>query len=230
MGLFGLFGKKAARAEAPQAEPEPAYLEDYAGMQAEVTDLEGRSLFTAKLLGVEEDHGSLHLLGDAAFYRDTEEPLPVRLRGYSGRKSKAAYLEGEIHPTEDTKIWRVEKLTLSRLENDRSYFRMDVAMDAALIPVGRPGASEEPCRLVDLSIGGVRIASPRQFQTGERLLISVALTPSGPPSTILCQILRVVGQETDYEYGCRFLELNKADEDRIVQIIFDLQRKRSGRI
>lgn len=230
MGLFGLFGKKAAKAERPQAEPEPAYLEDYAGMQAEVTDLEGRSLFAAKLLGVEEDHGSLHLLGDAAFYRDTEEPLPVRLRGYSDRRSKAAYLEGEIRPTEDTGIWRVEKLTLSKLENDRSYFRMDVAMDASLTPVGRPGAAAEPCQLVDLSIGGVRIASPHQFQTGERLLISVTLTPDGPPSTMLCQILRVVGQEADYEYGCRFLELNEADEDRIVQIIFDLQRKRSGRI
>lgn len=229
MGLFGLFGKKT-RAEAAPAEPEPAYLEDYAGMQAEVTDLEGRPLFTAKLLGVEEDHGNLHLLGDAAFYRDTEEPLPVRLRGYSGRRSKAAYLEGEIRPSEDTGIWRVEKLTLSKLENDRSYFRMDVAMDAALTPVGRPGAAEEPCRLVDLSIGGVRIASPHQFQTGERLLISAVLTPGGPPSTMLCQILRVVGQEADYEYGCRFLELNEADEDRIVQIIFDLQRKRSGRI
>lgn len=229
MGLFGLFGKKT-RAEAAPAEPEPAYLEDYAGMQAEVTDLEGRSLFAAKLLGVEEDHGSLHLLGDAAFYRDTEEPLPVRLRGYSDRRSKAAYLEGEIRPTEDTGIWRVEKLTLSKLENDRSYFRMDVAMDASLTPVGRPGAAAEPCQLVDLSIGGVRIASPHQFQTGERLLISVTLTPDGPPSTMLCQILRVVGQEADYEYGCRFLELNEADEDRIVQIIFDLQRKRSGRI
>lgn len=229
MGLFGLFGKKT-RAEAAPAEPEPAYLEDYAGMQAEVTDLEGRSLFAAKLLGVEEDHGSLHLLGDAAFYRDTEEPLPVRLRGYSDRRSKAAYLEGEIRPTEDTGIWRVEKLTLSKLENDRSYFRMDVAMDASLTPVGRPGAAAESCQLVDLSIGGVRIASPHQFQTGERLLISVTLTPDGPPSTMLCQILRVVGQEADYEYGCRFLELNEADEDRIVQIIFDLQRKRSGRI
>lgn len=230
MGLFGLFGKKAARGEAPPAEPEPAYLEDYAGMRAEVTDLEGRPLFTAKLLGVEEDHGNLHLLGDAAFYRDTEEPLPVRLRGYSDRRSKAAYLEGEIRPSEDTGIWRVEKLTLSKLENDRSYFRMDVTMDAAITPVGRPGATEEPCRLVDLSIGGVRIASPNHFQVGERLLISVALTPGGAPSTMLCQILRVVGQETDYEYGCRFLELNEADEDRIVQLIFALQRRRSGRV
>lgn len=230
MGLFGLFGKKAAKADLPPAEPAPAFLEDYAGMQAEVTDLEGRLLFTAKLLGVEEDHGNLHLLSAASVPQEVKEALPVRLRGYSIRKSKAAHLEGEIRPSEDEGIWRVEKLVLSKLENERSYFRMDVAMDAGLTPVGRPGAEEEPCRLVDLSVGGVRIASPNRHQIGERLLISVELTPGKGPSTILCQILRVVGQERDYEYGCRFIELNEADEDRIVQIIFALQRRQSGRV
>lgn len=229
MGLFGLFGKRASKAALPPAEPEPTFLEDYAGMQAEVTDLEGRLLFTAKLLGVEEDHGNLHLLsGECAVSREMEEPLPVRLRGYSARKSKAAYLEGTILPSADEGIWRVEKLTLLKLENERAFFRMDVTMDAGLTPVDRPGAEEEPCRLVNISVGGVRIASSSQHQVGERLLLSVDLTPGKAPSTILCQILRVIGQEQDYEYGCRFIELSDADEDRIVQIIFALQR-RQGR-
>lgn len=230
MGLFGLFGKKAVKAETLPVEPEPPFLEDYAGLQAEVTDTEGQLLFTAKLLGLEEDHGDLHLLSGASVSREIPEPLPVRLRGYSIRKSKAAYLEGIIHPSENGQIWHVEKLTLLKLENDRSYFRMDVSMDAGLTPVDRPGAEEEPCKLVDLSVGGVRIASPNRHQVGERLLLSVDLTPGKAPSTILCQILRVIGQEHDYEYGCRFIDLNDADEDRIVQIIFALQRKQSGRL
>lgn len=228
MGLFGLFGKKAAKT--PPTEPEGPFLEDYAGMQAEVTDLEGRLLFTAKLLGVEEDHGNLHLLSDASVPGELKEPLPVRLRGYSIRKSKAAHMEGVMHPSADEKIWRVEKLTLSKLENERAYFRMDVAIDAGLTAVGRPGAEEEPCKLVDLSVGGVRIASANQHQVGERLLLSVDLTPGKAPSTILCQILRVIAQEGDYEYGCRFIELSDADEDRIVQVMFALQRRQSGRL
>ena len=57
MGLFGLFGKKAAKAETPPVEPDPPFLEDYAGIRAEVTNLEGQLLFTAKLLGLEEDPG-----------------------------------------------------------------------------------------------------------------------------------------------------------------------------
>ena len=230
MALFGLFGKKAGKAEAApvKKEAEPAFLEDYAGMQAEVTDTEGRLLFVAKLLGLQENQGDLHLLSEAFVSREMEEPLPVRLRGYSSRKSKAAYLEGTILPAEDDQIWRVENLTLVKLENDRSFFRMDVAMDASLTAVGRPGAEEEPCKLVDLSVGGVRIASPNQHQIGERLLLSVDLTSGKAPSTMLCQVLRVIGQERDYEYGCRFIELNDADEDRIMQIIFALQRKESG--
>ena len=157
MGLFGLFGKKAAKAETPPVEPDPPFLEDYAGIRAEVTNLEGQLLFTAKLLGLEEDHGDLHLLSGSSLSRELEEPLPVRLRGFSIRKSKAAYLEGIIRPSEDEGIWHVEKLALSKLENDRSYFRMDVAMDASLTPVGRPGAEEEPCKLVDLKIGRAHV-------------------------------------------------------------------------
>lgn len=231
MGLFGLFKKKAGGAEAApvEKEAEPAFLEDYAGMRAEVTDTEGRLLFVAKLLGLQENQGDLHLLSEASVSREMEEPLPVRLRGYSSRKSKAAYMEGTVLPTGDDQVWRVENLTLMKLENDRSFFRMDVSMDASLTAVDRPGAEEEPCRLVNISVGGVRIASPNLHQIGERLLLSVDLTSGKAPSTMLCQILRIIGQEQDYEYGCRFIELNDADEDRIMQIIFALQRKQSGR-
>jgi len=230
MGLFGLFGKKAGKAAPAEKAEEGSFLEDYAGIEAAVTDTEGRLLFTAKLLGLEENHGDLHQLSDASISREMEAPLTVQLRGYSSRKSKAAYLEGAISPTEDERIWRVENLTLVKLENDRSYFRMDVSMDATLISVGRPGAEEEPCKLVNISLGGVRIASANQHQIGDRLLISVDLTPGKAPSTMLCQVLRIIGQDQDYEYGCRFIELNDADEDRIMQIIFALQRKQSGRL
>lgn len=229
MGLFGLFGKKAAQAAPVEKEEEGPFLEDYAGLEAAVTDTEGRLLFTAKLLGLEGNSGNLHQLSAASISREVEEPLTVQLRGYSSRKSKAAYLEGTILPAEDERIWRVENLTLVKLENDRSYFRMDVDMDASVTSVGRPGAVEEPCKLVNISVGGVRIASSNQHQLDERLLLSVDLTPGKAPSTMLCQILRIIAQDRDYEYGCQFIELNEADQDRIMQIIFALQRKQSGR-
>lgn len=231
MGLFGLFGKKHRKAAAPEQEEGP-FLEDYAGMEAAVTDLEeGDLLFTAKLLGVEGTSGRLHQISQmVTAVRETEEPLPVQLRGYSGRKSKAAYLTGTIRPSEENRVWTVENLALAKLENDRSFFRMGVEMDAAVTPVERPGAAEEPCKLVDLSVGGARLSSNYPHQAGERLLLSLDLTQGKTPSTVLCQVLRVIGQEGDYEYGCRFIELGEADQDRITQILFALQRKQSGRM
>lgn len=229
MGLFGLFGKKHGK-DAPTEEEGP-FLEDYAGMEAAVTDLEGDLLFTAKLLGVEGSSGRLHQISQTVTaIRETEELLPVQLRGYSGRKSKAAYLSGAIRPSGENRIWTVENLALMKLENDRSFFRMGVEMDAAVTPVERPGASEEPCRLVDLSVGGVRLASRYPHQAGERLLLSLDLGQGKAPSTMLCQVLRVIGQEGDYEYGCRFIDLDEAEQDRITQLLFALQRKQSGRM
>ena len=229
MGLFGLFGKKAEKAAPPQEEG--PFLEDYAGMDTLVTGEEGELLFTAKLLGLEGTSGQLHQTSQTVTpLRETEDPQPVRLRGYSSRKSKAAYLTGQLRPTQEPRIWSVDDLALVKLENDRSTFRMGVKMQAAVTPVDHPGAAEEPCGVLDLSVGGVRLSSQYPHQAGERLLLSLDLTQRGmPPTTLLCQILRVIGQEGDYEYGCCFLDPSEADQDRIVQLLFSLQRTKSGR-
>lgn len=232
MGLFGLFGKKAQRPEAApvEKEPETAELESYAGMKAEVTSPDGQLLFTAKLLGLHETRAELHQTAWAPISRQVEEPLAVRIRGYDDRASKAVYLEGTILPAAADHVWAVEDLTLVKTGNDRAFFRMDVNMDASFTPVGQIGAVEEPCKLLNISVGGVRIAASNRHDSGDKLLLSVKLDPEKGASTMLCQILRIIERETGYEYGCRFIELNGADEDRIMQIIFDLQRKKSGRL
>ena len=41
-----------------------------------------------------------------------------------------------------------------------------------------------------------------------------------------CQVLRVIEKEEGpREYGCQFLELNEADQDKITENIFTAQRK-----
>ena len=231
MGLFGLFGKKAQRPEPAPDEKTPGVseLESYAGMKVEITSPEGQLLFTAKLLGLRETQAELYQTAWAPISREMEEPLAVQIRGYDDRSSKAVYLEGSILPAEADHVWAVEDLTLVKTGNDRAFFRMDVNMDAGFTPVGRIGAGEEPCKLLNISVGGVRNASASTHDSGDKLLLSVKLDPEKGPSTMLCQILRIIELEAGYEYGCRFIELNGADEDRIMQIIFDLQRKKSGR-
>ena len=62
---------------------------------------------------------------------------------------------------------------------------------------------------------------------GDKFLLRAQLLPDRDPTVILCQVLRVIPREQGRtEYGCRFLELKEADEDKITQIIFDMQRKK----
>ncbi len=228
MGLFGLFGKKAEAAPIKKDAETPC-LEMYAGMRVEVTDQEGRLLFIAKLLGLQETSAQLHQLTKTFLSREMEEPLAVQIRGYSDRDSKAVYLKGSILAAADDQVWTVEELKLVKLENDRAFFRMDVDMDAGITPVGRIGAQEEPCKLLNISVGGVRIGSANQHHSGDKFLLSMNLTPEKGPSTVLCQVLRTIEHDDSYEYGCQFIELSEADQDKIMQIIFNLQRKKSGR-
>lgn len=230
MGLFGLFGKNAGKAPAPvEPKEESSGLEHYAGMRVEVTSPDGQLLFVAKLLGLQGTQAELHQTTASSISREMEEPLAVQIRGYSDRDSKAVYLEGRISPAADSQIWAVENLTLVKLGNDRAFFRMDIDVDAGITPVGRIGAAEEPCKLLNISVGGIRISSLKQHFSGEKFLLNVTLSPENGPSIMLCQILRVIEREDGYEYGCCFTELHESDQDKIMQIIFNLQRKKSGR-
>ena len=59
-------------------------MEIYSGMRVEVTAFDGRMLFVAKLMGPHGNQAELHQYSEAAISQ--EEPLPVRIRGYSGKK------------------------------------------------------------------------------------------------------------------------------------------------
>ena len=97
MKLFSLFGKKAA--EQPPVEKAEAAeeLAVYSGMRVEVTALDGRMLFVAKLLGIHENQAELHQYSEAAV-SGGEEPLPVRIRGYSDHERSAVYMEDRKRP------------------------------------------------------------------------------------------------------------------------------------
>lgn len=124
MGFFG-FRKKA---EPPKPAPRREELEIYSGMRVEVTAHDGRMLFAAKLLGLHGDQAELHRYLEAAAPAP-EEPLPVRIRGYSGRDKKAVYMEGVIAPLPQSR-WAVTELKLCRAGNDRAFFRLATDLPA----------------------------------------------------------------------------------------------------
>ncbi|MDE6899231.1 MAG: PilZ domain-containing protein, partial [Lawsonibacter sp.] len=156
------------------------------------------------------------------------EPVRVRIRGYNDHERKAVYMEGTIAP--DVKhIWKVEELTVARIGNDRAFFRLDTDIDATITTFGGFGAGEQPCKLLNISVGGACISSAFQFHEDDKFLLKVKLLEDRDISVMYCQVLRIIDKgDSGYKYGCRFLELNENDEAKITQNIFAAQRKKRG--
>lgn len=224
MKWFDLFGK---RAEPPKAADEEGTLEDYTGMRVEVTALDGRILFVAKLMGIHGDQAELHQYSETAAPQ-TEEPLPVRIRGYSDRDRKAVYLEGVITPLPQNK-WAAAELKICRIGNDRAFFRLDTDLEATAAMFSGLEMGEKPCRLLNISIGGACISSESRYHHGDKFLLKVRLLEDRPESVMFTQVVRVIErEEKPFEYGCRFLELTEADQEQITQNIFAAQRQKRG--
>lgn len=231
MGLYHFlrsFGKSAKQREEEESQRRAMRedLELYSGMQVEVTAADGRMFLTAKLSGLRGDRAQLKPLTEGNLLLETEEPVPVVFRGYSSREGRAVVLEGTIRPG-PSGIWQAERLSLIKRGNDRAFFRVDTNIDAGMTPMGSFSAEEEPCKLLNISVGGVCVGTKLRHNVGDKFILGVKLLPGMESSLMFCQILRIIERRHDYfEYGCRFLRLGAADEERILQIIFDLQRKK----
>ncbi len=227
MNLFHLFGKKETAPPPESGRAEETELEIYSGMRVEVTAPDGRMLFVAKLLGLHGNQAELHQYSEAAI-PPPEEPLPVRIRGYSDWEKKAVYMEGLITPLPKSK-WSVAELKVCRVGNDRAFFRLTTNLDATATMFSGLAIGEKPCRLLNISIGGACISSECKYHENDKFLLKVRLLEDRPESAMFAQIVRVLEKEdARFEYGCRFLELTEEDQERITQNIFAVQRQKRG--
>ena len=231
MGLFERLKKKPAAPPPPP--PKPAQdSEDvsvYSHMRVEVTTKDGQMLFVAKLMCPQRHTAELHQYSEAdvPLLKDCSESesLPVHIRGYHDRLRKAVYMEGFITP-QPKHIWLVSHLYVARVGNDRAFFRLDTDLPASISKFSGRSAGDFPCRLLNISVGGACVASEQRYWEGDKFLLSVKLLEDRETSIMYCQVLRVVEKEdAPFEYGCQFLELNDADQDKITENIFAAQLK-----
>lgn len=228
MGLFDRFKKT------PPPPPPPPAREDedvsvYSHMRVEVTTKDGQMLFVAKLMYPQRHTAELHQ------YSEMEVPLlknlseaesfPVHIRGYHDRLRKAVYMEGFISP-QPKHIWLVSHLYVARVGNDRAFFRLDTDLPASVTKFSGRSAGDFPCRLRNISVGGACIVSEQRYWEGDKLLLTVKLLEDRDSSIMYCEVLRVIEKEDEpFQYGCRFLEMNDADQDKITENIFAAQLK-----
>lgn len=227
MGLFGWFGKspKQREEEESQRRAQEEDLELYSGMRVEVTSDDGRMFLVARLVGLRGDHAQLKPATEGSLLTTLEEPVLVTLRGYSSKEKKAVILKCTVR-SGGKNVWQAEHLVLVKRSNDRAFFRMGTSLTGKLAPLGQLNAPLEECRLLNISVGGACISTGIRHNIGDKFLLWSKLTPNSEPTQVICQIVRINERRySSFEYGCRFLDLSEAEEERILQIIFDLQRQ-----
>ncbi|MCI9632570.1 MAG: PilZ domain-containing protein [Ruminococcus sp.] len=228
MKLFDLFGKSAKREPKPAQEPEREIsLEEhgvYSGMRVEAMDAENHLLFIAKLMSLSGDGAKLHPYSKAEV--SFEEEMKIKIRGYSDMDKKVVHLEGNLKQADDG-IWPVEGLIFIKSGNDRAFFRLNTDIDGSMVIIGKVGAGEEPCKLLNISVGGAYVRAEPALELGERFLLQVKLHPDRDMSLIYSEVCRIIEKEDEvFEYGCQFVELNEADQKQIIQAIYERQRKK----
>lgn len=222
VGLFDVFRKKEPVKISPEVKAEP---EVYAGMRVEVSAMNGNILFGGKMTDRQGERAIVYQY--AQFGQIPEEnELQVQIRGYNEHTRKAVHMEGTIM-AKPQHVWAVEGLKVIRSGNERAFYRLETNLDATISVLGRGfNVGEHPCKMLNISIGGVCVRTNLRQYEGDKLLLKVQLMEERDVSLMFCQIVRVIENgDGTFSYGCRFLELNREDEERISHNIFSAQQK-----
>ena len=138
-------------------------------------------------------------------------------------------MEGIIAPLPQDK-WSVAELKVRRAGNDRAFFRLDTNLDATATMFSGLAMGERPCKLLNISVGGACIGSETEYHMGDKFMLKVRLLEGRPESVMFSQVMRVTAKDSgSFEYGCQFLELTEADQEKITQNIFAAQREKRNR-
>ena len=218
MNLFHLFGKSAKKepAQAPEKELTLEARGAYSGMRVEIMDEKKQLIFIAKLMSLHGNSAKLHQYSESEFLFEEEE-MKIRIRGYSDIDKKVIHMEGTLKQGKGS-IWPVEGLTFIKSGNDRAFYRLNTDLDGSMILTEGAETEKEPCRLLNISVGGAYIRTEPALELGDRFFLQVH--PDRDSSLILTEVCRIVEREDElFEYGCQFIELNEADRKQIIQAI-----------
>jgi len=218
---------KSWKKEPPPPPPGTSdYEELYDGMRTEVLTPAGERLCTGRIRLHAGDR--LDVLADPGEYLPRAKyNQPVILRCVP-REGKPFSLIGVVGPN-DRKFWRVEKLQYPQAPENRSFFRQPI--DAEGYVRSTAGGQRFPCKLVDISGGGVRVVTEKLFQLESTFLLESTLLPTEDPFSITCMVKRIKvrpqasAKVKKFEYGCQFVDTPPSVQQRLLQVIFILQRR-----
>lgn len=231
MKLLDLFKKREDGDTTPKKKKaiDMKELEIYSGMRVVVETPKEQMLFIADL---QDPHGGTARLlqcSDDEYASDEEmtdvaEYMYVKLRGYNDHRRKAVFMEGLI-TQEHKRVWKVEDLTVTKVENERTFYRLNTDMDGIIAEGEGEHGRERRCRLMNISAGGASISSDHRYQKGDRFFLKTKLLENESEIVLYCQVLRVAEKgQFQFEYGCQFLELARADQEQIARKISAVEK------
>lgn len=198
------------------------------GMTVEVLTPTNRSVFLGKVESIQD--GAVTLRDS----KGNELPRVVFNQDMKLRYAKGddtAIIQGKICGSTG-QIWKLDRLTSKVFKEQRAFFRQGISTSIQAecfrrTLKGDPVGKGIPCKILDVSAGGLMFSSSEEYKQGERLALSgIQLAESMPPFNFKCQVRRVgQAEEGIIRYGCQFEAMPPREEDRLLRAIFIVQRE-----
>lgn len=228
MGLFDLFSKKESSSS---RDPNSAAvrLSGFIEMRLQVSSMNEELLFMAILAELRGNDAVLEEYAGGGEI-DKENPIPVKMRGYSPYTKNAASMEATVSAGPD-RIWFAENITDIKIGNERMFFRLNTQTDGTAVYSVDGTIVKAPCRILNISAGGALIICGRAFAPGTKLLLKFRLVPDGEDYSIFSRVLRNIAKKNEKpKYGCQFVDIKESVQDMIIKDIFTLELKKRGRL
>lgn len=220
------FFKSLFKKEEPVSSVPPDDFPDlYSGMKVEVLTPANALIFVGRirlLTGNQVD-----VLGETGgFLPRALYNQRVKLRCFQ-RDGGTFTLNGTVGPN-DPKFWRIEKLQSLQSSENRSFFRQNIGVEGQIVS---SSGQKFPCKVLDVSAGGARVLTSKLFQLESTFQLEASFLPTEEPFTLTCQVRRTsVRAQTaspmkKFEYGCQFVDVSPREQERLLQVVFTLQRK-----
>ncbi|MCI8524444.1 MAG: PilZ domain-containing protein [Oscillospiraceae bacterium] len=151
----------------------------------------------------------------------------VKLRGFL-RGLRPFELRGKVRGS-TLKFWRIDGLEGQPM-HERFYYRQTITLDVKAQRAAEDGradpATAVPCRILDISCGGVGLRSREQYEVEELLILEqVQLLRDTEPFTFRCRICNARQEGIFFRYGCELEDLGEREQDRLLAVILQLQRQ-----
>lgn len=210
------------------APPEPLpndFPELFSGMKVEILTPANALIFVGRVRLLSGNQ--IDVLGEAGgFLPRGVYNQPVKLRCFP-KEGDTFTLNGTVGFNDPT-FWRIEKIQyLYNIEN-RNFFRQNTGAEGVI----RPDSGQKyPCKVLDVGGGGVRVLTEKLLQLESTFQLETSLLPTEEPFSFTCRVKRVslraqtASPMKKYEYGCQFVDLPPREQERLLQVIFTLQRK-----